>query len=192
MTKYILHGGFSRKDNDSNRTFFSELVSDVPDGGTVLLVYFASEPGDDFNLRFNNHKQQITSHQAQDKSLHFVLANETDFISQVQKADAIYFNGGDTNILLTALRKYLDLKELLNGKTVAGSSAGAYALAEYGTAHSGEHARKGLGLLPVRVVCHYESSELPPSETSLEEIGKMGTELELVFLKDYEWRVFKV
>lgn len=191
MTKYILHGGFSRKDNESNRTFFSELVSDVPEGGTVLLVYFASGPGDDFNLRFNNHKQQIIS-QAQGKSLYLVLANETDFIAQLQEADAIYFNGGDTNILLATLRKYIDFKEFLKGKTVAGSSAGAYALATYGTAHSGEHARKGLGLLPVRVVCHFESPELPPSKTSLEEIGKTATELELVFLKDYEWQAFKV
>lgn len=191
MTKYILHGGFTRKDNESNRAFFSELVRDFPEGGTVLLVYFASEPGDDFNLRFNNHKLQITS-QAQGKSLHFVLANEEDFITQLQDADAVYFNGGHTPKLLAVLEKYPDLKVLLVGKTVAGSSAGAYALATCGTAHSGERVRKGLGLLPLRLVCHYESSELPTSVTSLEEIGKIVPELELVFLKDYEWRVFKV
>ena len=191
MTKYILHGGFSRKDNESNRAFFAELVRDVPDGGTVLLVYFASESGDDINRRFTNHQQQIMS-QVNGKSLQFVLADERDFIAQVQKAHAVYFNGGSTPKLLTTLEQFPNLNEQFIDKTVAGSSAGAYVLATYGAAHSGEHIRKGLGLVPVRVACHFESPELPPSPTSLEEIGKTATELELVFLRDYEWRVFEI
>jgi peptidase E len=191
MTKYILHGGFSRKDNESNRAFFAELVHDVPQGGTVLLVYFASESGDNFDLRFENHQKQIAS-RAIGKSLNFVLAKESDFITQLQNADAVYFNGGSTTNLLAVLNKYSDFKELLKGKTVAGSSAGAYALAAYGTAHSEEHMRIGLGYLPIRVVCHYESTELPPSKTSLEEIKQVNEELELVLLKDFEWRVFVV
>ncbi len=191
MTKYILHGGFSRKDNESNRALFAELVSDVPDGGTVLLVYFASESGDDIGRRFTNHQQQILS-QANGESLQLVLADEMDFKVQVEKADAVYFNGGSTLKLLTTLEQFPHLNELFVGKTVAGSSAGAYVLATYGAAHSGEHIRKGLGLVPVRVVCHYESPELPPSPTSLEEIEKTASELELVILRDYEWRVFNV
>jgi peptidase E len=191
MTKYILHGGFSRKDNELNRGFFCEFVRDVPPGGTVLLVYFASEPGDDINLRFANHRQQISS-LVHNKSFNFVVAEETEFVDQLSKADAVYFNGGNTTLLLATLGKYHGVKELLEGKTVAGSSAGAYALAAYGTAHSEEHVREGLGLVPVRVVCHYESVDLPPSETSLKEITNIATKLELVLLKDCEWRVFEL
>ncbi|PIR97924.1 MAG: hypothetical protein COT89_02540, partial [Candidatus Colwellbacteria bacterium CG10_big_fil_rev_8_21_14_0_10_42_22] len=41
MTKYILHGGSAKLENDSNKKFFQELVKNVPDQGSVLLVYFA-------------------------------------------------------------------------------------------------------------------------------------------------------
>lgn len=191
MTKYILHGGYTRVDNESNRAFFTELVKDVPSGGTVLLVYFASEPGDDIEQRFNNHRKQILN-LIKDKTLNFEQADTENFISQLRKAQAVYFNGGDTNILLRSLSRYSNLINLFKGKTIAGSSAGAYALVSYGTAHSEEHVRKGLGALPVRVICHYKSQDLPPSESSVKEILNLGTDLELIYLKDFEWRVFEV
>lgn len=43
MSKYILHGGFERQNNELNNSFYRELVRDLPDGATLLLVYFASE-----------------------------------------------------------------------------------------------------------------------------------------------------
>lgn len=192
MTKYILHGGFTRKDNDLNRTFFEEVVRDVPDGGTILLVYFASKGLDELEKS----AEDATNFQKQshEKNLTFLLANEKDFMEQVKKADAIYMRGGSTPKLLEILRKYPDLKECLDGKTFAGSSAGAYAIGCYSPFHddeSGGEVRKGLGLLPLRVVCHYESPDLPPNPRALASLKNMTPELELLLLKDFEWKVFK-
>jgi len=38
---------------------------------------------------------------ARGKKIHFLTATKEDFISQLKGADAVYFNGGSTNKLLT-------------------------------------------------------------------------------------------
>ena len=93
------------------------------------------------------------------------------------------------------LKKYPNLKEVLRNKTIAGSSAGAYAIGRYSPFHddnSGGEVREGLGLLPLRVVCHYESETSPPNPQALSSIKNMPNNLELVLLRDFEWKVFTV
>lgn len=119
-----------------------------------------------------------------------MLATEEDFISQVRQANAIHFRGGHTPKLISTLAQYTDLVSELKPKTLSGSSAGAYALAKYGPGHSEEGIREGLGIVPVRVACHYESPELPPNPKSYAELVELAPELELVQLRDCEWRVF--
>ncbi len=188
MTKYILHGGFTRKDNDSNRAFYKELVRDVPDGSTVLLVYFASREQDN-SEKFKEHVESIKN-QSGEKNFNFLMATRDNFLDQIKQSSALYFSGGSTNKLIDVLRTYPDLKPLVEGKTVAGTSAGAYALARFGPSHDEEKVREGLGLVPVRVICHYESPDLPPNEKAVSLLQETAPELELVPLRDFEWRMF--
>lgn len=188
MTKFILHGGFTRKDNELNHAFHEEFVRDIPDGGTVLHVYFASRSNDTSEV-FEEHRKNIAA-RANDKNLDFLFAAKEDFLDQISQSDAIQLHGGSTNKLLAVLRTYPDLKPLVENKTVAGSSAGAYALARFGASHSEETVREGLGLVPLRVVCHYESPDLPPKAASVSALKNTAQDLELVLLKDFEWKVF--
>ncbi len=193
MTKYILHGGFTRIDNDLNRGFWAEVARDVPEDGTVLLVFFAAKE-EDIPEKASSTIESIKT-QANGKTLNFVVATEKGFLNQLTQADAVYIHGGRTPKLLKVLKKYPDLKKYLDGKTVAGSSAGAYAIGRYSPFHddeSGGEVREGLGLLPLRVVCHYESPDLPPNPRAFSSLGAMALDLELVLLKDFEWRVFTV
>jgi peptidase E len=190
MTKYILHGGFTRWDNELNRTFYEEIVRDVPEGGTVLLVYFASEnEGDE---KKNKEDTESILRAAGGKHLTAELANRTDFLEQLDRADAVYIRGGSTERLLEALRAYPDFASRLQGKTVAGSSAGAYALARISPPHHDGGMHEGLGILPLRVVCHYESPELPPDPKELAQLEGMLPELDIVKLHDCEWKVIEV
>jgi peptidase E len=156
MIKYILHGGYTSTDNELNRTFYKEIARDIPEDGTVLLCYFASKDLDNSG-RFQEDSQRILQ-QSINKNLTFVLANEVDFVEQIKVADALYMRGGSTPKLLTILNKFDNLEELVGGKTIAGSSAGAYVIGAYSAFHddeSGGKIRQGLGLLPLRIVCHY-------------------------------------
>jgi len=189
MTKYILHGGYTRRENELNKTFFKELLRDVPDGGNVLLVYFASETHDGAIKSFENLKQKLPEH-AEGKNLNYVFATKENFLEEFDKANVVFFNGGTTNPLLETIRAFPDLRSGVGAKTVAGSSAGAYMLARYGTSHSEVHMREGIGFVPLKVICHYESPDLPPSATSVKELMEVAPDLELVRLKDCEWKVF--
>lgn len=185
-TKYILHGGYTRDENDENTKFFTEFFQDIPNGGTVLAVLFALEnDGDEeYYATFAERLLKYTK-----KKINFVKANQDDFVEQVGQADAVFLQGGDTNRILGVMEKYENLNDLFKGKIIAGSSAGAYTLARLGTSHGEEHEREGLGILPLRVVCHYKSDKLPPSETSLGELKNTRQDLELILLEDCESRV---
>jgi hypothetical protein len=191
MTTYILHGGYTRIDNDLNNSFFREILKNVPVGGKILIVLFAvNNPDTNRDGLFNSLSQKFTE-QADGKNVSFTLANETDFEKQLYESDAVYIHGGNTPTLLAILKNYLNLKDKFENKTVAGSSAGAYALVTFGAAHTEEHIREGLAILPIRLVCHFESETLPPSETSLKELQEINPVLELVILNDCEWKVIR-
>jgi len=189
-TKFILHGGFTSTRNEFNRSFYEEIGRDVSDGGTILLIYF-SRKEEDVESCFKQDSERILE-QSNGKGFTILLATEEHFIDQLKKSDALYMRGGNTDRLLTVLKKFPDFKNLIKGKTVAGSSAGAYVIGTYGAGHTVENIREGLGLLPIRTICHYESSELPPTEKSVEILKNTASELELVLLRDHEWKMFTV
>lgn len=176
--------------NELNEEFFKEMLSDVPKGGLVLCVYFASDTGD-VDKKFVEDEHRLRGF-ANNKDVLFLKASEADFENQVKKSNVIFLRGGDTELLLEKLRKYPELKGLIVGKTVAGSSAGAYALSKYYYSNSKDLVREGLGLLPVRTVCHYQSLVHPVSKNinPVGDINKFDNKLELVVLKDYEYKVF--
>ena len=191
MTKFILHGGYTSTKNELNRTFYEEIARDVPEGGAILLCYFATQDEDN-STRFKEDSERILK-QSHGKNFTFLFAHEEDFIEQLKKSNALYMRGGSTPALIRALEKYSDLRKCLDGKTVAGSSAGAYAIGRFSPFHDDEpggEVREGLGLLPLRVVTHYESPDLPPNPKALASLKSMVQDLELVLLKDCEWKVF--
>lgn len=187
-TKYILHGGYTQEDNAENIKFYTECFTDTPKQAQILVVLFAKEDNisEEYYQNFCDILQKFTNENVQ-----FKKADEETFISQARQADIIFFQGGNTNMLLEKLRKYSDLPDTFEGKTIVGSSAGAYALSTLGASHHEAHTREGLGILPLRVVCHYESDRLAPSKTSLTEIRNTREDLELVLLRDYEYRIFE-
>jgi peptidase E len=189
MTKFILHGGFTREANDLNDSFFRELLNGVPDNSTILFVYFASRTEEEIPI-----KSEILIKKCTDatlaKNLKFKIATEEGFLKEIKGARVIFLSGGSTSKLLKTLRLYPDLTPFLEGKTIAGSSAGAYALAAVGASHSDESVREGLGIVPLRVICHFESEKLPPSQASVKVLINTMTNLELVTLKDFEWKAF--
>jgi len=167
-TKFILHGGYTREQNELNEGFFKELTRSVPDGGTILLVYFAS--GGDID-KFEDDKKRISNFVG-NKVVTFVKATENDFISQVKNADVIYLRGGNTQTLKNQLSTYPELHKSILGKTVAGSSAGAYVLSKYYYSNSRDEVLEGFGFLPIRVVCHYQS-KIHPVSADIDPLSKI-------------------
>jgi peptidase E len=190
MTKYILHGGYTKLENDSNRAFFREIVKDLLDTATILLVYFAREDVEIPKLFERDKKSFLGTGK---KDLNFLVASSEDFIQQIQNADAVYLSGGETEKLLNTLKQFPAFAKAVTGKVVAGSSAGAYALARYYYSNSRNTVSEGLGILPVKVVCHFKSKiHDVPATDPVELMEKYSENLELVVLADCESRLFIV
>ncbi len=189
MTTYLLHGGmiFNVK-NASNEAYFRRIAEAVPEGGTALIVLFAAEESRWAEI-FETMKKHLDAGLG-GKDINYRLASREDFIEECKEADAIVIRGGSTDRLIEALRSYEGLDHAWRGKLVAGSSAGAYALGTYNYDKGGKRIRDGLGFVPSRVLCHFESEDLK-ERNGAEALAIMESahkELPLILLRDTEWQ----
>ncbi|MFA5987428.1 MAG: Type 1 glutamine amidotransferase-like domain-containing protein [Candidatus Paceibacterota bacterium] len=179
-TKFILHGGFTPGGKWGNDELTEEILKNMPQQVRILLVYFAKEPdripknyGEDVE-QFNNNKK--------DKELFFDVAEEGDFRNQVIKSDVVYFHGGSSLKLLGVLKNFPDLREILTGKVVVGDSAGANVLCKVFYRQSAGEAMEGMGILPIKIVCHYQ-------DAYKDKVSGIYPDLKTVFLKEYTFEV---
>jgi peptidase E len=180
-TKFILHGGFKvGATNEDNSDFYKEILKDAPENARVLLVPFAKEPERILpttarvSAELNNNKSQ--------ENLTIEVANEKDFIQQIDLADVVYFQGGVSLKLLEALKKYPDLANHLNGKVFAGESAGANVMCKYFYRPSADGVFEGLGILPLKICPHYK-------EEYKGKLDNVGPDLEELLLPEYSYRI---
>ena len=182
QTKFILHGGYAKGVKQENDIFFSEILSSAPKEAKILLVYFA-ESDERVAGRTQDDHEQFEKNKG-GRILSYEVASEQLFAEQAKTADIIYLHGGHTGRLLDALKKISNLKELFDGKIIAGDSAGANVLTTIfysktiGTS-------EGLGFIPIKIICHY-------LEEDKEKLEHMRSDLEILFLSEYEIRTFLI
>lgn len=187
MTKYILHGGETSRQSLDNKKFFSKITNDLPDGATILCVYFAREKAR-WPKAFEQDKLHFSS-ATQQKIFNFLLADDKTytFIEQIKKADVIYLRGGDTEMLKKSLNKIADINELWQGKIVAASSAGVYVLSKYYYTNSKDDIYKGFGILPIKTLCHYTENK----SDKLEKLKKYGEDLKVYAIPEEKFFIIK-
>ncbi|MBP9749723.1 MAG: Type 1 glutamine amidotransferase-like domain-containing protein [Candidatus Pacebacteria bacterium] len=192
MTKYILVGGYASKAGDGGKAFADELVAGFTEPVKLLDCMFArdtsvweSSLADD--VRF-------FARCVPDTNIELRLAFPERFSQDILWADILYFRGGSTSLLMEALRKQGGWYERLEGKTIAGTSAGAYALSKYYFLQKLEGmVGEGFGLVPIKTVAHYRAKEYPHSidwDLGDKVMGDFAPELEYVKLHEGEYRVF--
>jgi peptidase E len=183
ITTYILHGGFPGLKSVSNDNYYAKIVKGVPDGGTILAVFFA-KPIEKRAELFSEVRASLLE-SAAGKPVNIVMGTEENFLTQIGTAHAVYIRGGDVDRLLLSLRRHQEFSKLFDGKTVAGDSAGAYVIAKHFWSNSRRGVFEGLGLLPVNVICHYDGKQ-----EAIDAMRQISSDLELVVLRDGEWREF--
>ena len=188
MTKYILHGGYTSTDNFDNNTFFEEITRDLTGSQLILLNYFSREKNE-YEKLAKQDSDRILKHSI-NKDLQFEIADPDQLTEQLGRANVMYMRGGDTALLLNLLRQTPDLPKLFMGKVIAGSSAGAYALVKYSWDWNKEveGVRPGLGLLPLKIICHYTEARRP----NLVKLSQIEEDLPILKLADFKWAVFYI
>jgi peptidase E len=162
MTKYILVGGYPHRAADGGKAFAEELVKGFTQPVKILDCLFA-RPQENWPVAFEQDKEFFGRH-LPDTKFEIELADPKNFIDQTKWADAIYIRGGENELLLVELLKQeAGLKEALDGKTLAGSSAGANAISTYYYGLDDLTFEKGLGWLPIKTIVHWQSDYNAPN-----------------------------
>lgn len=187
MTKYILHGGALKKNNKDNVLFLREIVSDLPDPVSILIVCHMMDDKD-WNEVLEDDRRKFKA-AIPDRELNLILADEDKdtFIEQVKKADVVFMHGGRTRIIRDFLKEIPNIESLWKGKTVAGTSAGALALTKYWYENDDDTYNIGLGILPFKLFCHYTDEK----SDKLEELKTFKENIEVRTLADCKFFVIE-
>ncbi|MDP3795391.1 MAG: Type 1 glutamine amidotransferase-like domain-containing protein [bacterium] len=190
MTKYILVGGHPYKASDGGRAFAENLTEGFPEPVKLLDCLFA-RPQADWENAYRQDQEFFQKH-LPGRTLVMALADVQQFRRQIQWAHTIYLRGGSTDTLRALLRQIGDWEVQLNGKTLAGSSAGADIIAKYYYGLDDLKLGDGLGLLPVKVLVHYRSDYNAPHidwEQAYRELKNYKEDLPILTLAEGQFMV---
>ncbi|MES2315807.1 MAG: Type 1 glutamine amidotransferase-like domain-containing protein [Patescibacteria group bacterium] len=154
MIKFILAGGYTTKAPDGGKAFFEELVRGFDSTKPVKILYCIFADPTQAKVKLIEDKEKASKF-TPDALLE--LATEENFLAQLKNSQVLLLKGGETDILMDTLKRCGNWMDLLDGKTVAGTSAGAMALAKYSHALEKDSILEGFGLVPVKVIAHWES-----------------------------------
>lgn len=183
-TTFIFHGGGGfthEKSGDENADFYKELIAHVPENGKILQIPFAKDADraasavDQFNRNIDKYKDH--------KNVTVELASREKLISQILSSDVLFLHGGVSLQLLDILKQYPGLGQAIEGKVVAGVSAGMNVWSTFFYSPSAGGVFAGLGILPIKTIPHYV-------EEYKGKLDGVGPGLEEVLLPEYTYRIF--
>lgn len=195
MTKYILVGGYVNKTEDGGKAFYEEIVKGFDKKPVKILDCMFARPKEEWDETFKKDKLLFTQYI---KDFELELASNENFIEQFKNSDVIFFRGGFTKILSEALNKNTEWLNYLEGKTIAGTSAGAEVLSKYYHILKSNRKDDGFGLVPVKVIPHWQSNFFDGEEYNLDwdkiiqELKDYKEDLPILTLKEGEFKVFEI
>lgn len=190
MTKYFLIGGYPKKGSRGGKDFCQAFLLDLPENASVLICSFAREKNE-WQNSCEEMAKFFTQHVPQ-KNFHFVNADIENFSEQVQASRAIFFRGGDEKKLLACLQENTSWQNFLENKNIAGTSAGSDVLSQYYYDITENNIKEGLGLVKVKVIPHFESSEYTVDwQDAQSQLKNFHEELPAWCLREGEYAVFE-
>jgi peptidase E len=192
-TKYILVGGYIQNAPDKGEGFCLELIQGVTKESVKILDCIFARPKEDWENTIVKDNEFFSKYII---SFELILADPENFTDQVREADIIFLRGGFTLPLMETLSKDTGWIKELNGKVVAGTSAGAEVIAKYYHVLKTNRTGDGLGLLPIKFIPHWKSNffDAEPQnldwEKILQELKEYKEDLPIVTLAEGEFKVF--
>lgn len=155
-TKFILHGGGLNVKSEDNEKFLYEIINSVnSDRVRILCVYFA-RPEHRWEESFDEDQAMFLALETE-KILETIIAvlDKEKFIEQAKNVDIVFLCGGRKGCLKEFILNLENFRELVDGKVVVGSSAGANILSRYYFSNGDWIIKEGAGILPIKVFCHW-------------------------------------
>ena len=186
--KYFLHGGATGKDTERNHVFFREIIDSVGNKPiNILLIYFARAEGVWRSL-FEEDMKKFTEASFR-RGLHNIEVGDINvgiLSDQIKEANIIFIRGGDTDKLRRKMDEVANLEDLLQGKVIAGSSAGAYILSSYYYANSKNEIKQGMGILPIKIFAHYSDDQID----NFRKLEMFGPDMPVLKIEEADFEVY--
>ena len=151
MTLYVLAGGNDRRYEEFGNKL-SQLVGLYKDDPKILDVYFARDRSV-YETTFHSWDEWYQKFFGSKIERQFAV--EEEFLSQVKWADVVYLHGGDTPLMVKALKPFSDQGAMFEGKIIIGSSAGAICLSRHYYSPLRDSIMEGRGLINIATVPHF-------------------------------------
>lgn len=155
MTKFILHGGgdlFGQK----LKKILTEIIQNISVKKVkILVIPFARKKNEweDVYIKYCKRYSRLSLEKE------FILASQdiNSLKLQISSSDIIFLCGGSELLI----KKYLKgiKSSLFNNKIIIGVSAGANILSSYYYSNDRNRIEKGLGILPIKTICHFNLSK---------------------------------
>jgi peptidase E len=190
MIKYILVGGYIHKAKDEGRAFCEELIKGINKKPVKILDCMFARSQDSWEKKI---KEDYVLFSKFIKNFDLELADPLKFTEQVKNSDVIFLRGGYTQVLFKLLNKDTSWIKELDGKVLAGTSAGAEVIAKYYHVLSTNRIGDGLGLLSIKVVPHWNSDYSDETvkninwDKTLKELKEYKEDLPIYALKEGEF-----
>ena len=191
MVKYILAGGYLHKAPDGGKAFCGELIRGINKKPVKILDCMFARSLDSWEIKF---KEDIEFFSKHIDNFEPTLASEENFVEQVKLADVVFLRGGQTELLLEKLNKAGNWIKELEGKTLAGTSAGGDVISKYSWNLDLKKIEECLGLLPVKFIPHWRSDYDSPNidwEKAFQELKDYKEDLPIYALEEGEFKVFE-
>ena len=193
MTKYILVGGYIHKALDGGKAFCEEMIKGLDKKPIKILDCMFARNLEDWESGLEKDKEFFNKFIT---DFELELADPDKFTEQVKNSDIIYLKGGYTRKIMELLTKDLGWIKELDGKVLAGTSAGADAIAKYYVVLTTKRVDDGLGLLPVKFIPHWNSDYSDDEakdinwEDELSKLKEYKEDIPVYTLKEGEFKVF--
>lgn len=155
MTKYVLNSGGIKRQPKLKKQFHQELVKGLGSNPMFVLCNFA-QGREYWEPKFQGYSDAIAEDMLNGVKPTFELAMPADFVEQCERADVIYFHGGDDH-LLQYWMKHFDIPAIFKDKVVATNSASSDMLTTHYWTCDWRACANGLGILPIKFIPHYQS-----------------------------------
>ncbi len=162
MTTFVLHGGKSSVDCESNNNFFQQFTALVDKNSVNILLCYWSRDRKEWNQLAKRDSTKIRKNTA--KLVNITIVEDVqNLFSSLDKFDVFFVAGGSTELLELYYPKLGELGKKLAGKVYIGSSMGTFLVSEQYVLsrnnQKSDEVHKGLGLLPIQTLCHWNAEQ---------------------------------
>lgn len=199
MTKYVVNSGGIKNQLKLKKQFHLELIKNLSSNSPRFLLCNFAQGREYWESKFPGYSKAIAEDLPASLKPTFELAMPDEFEDQVQRADIIYFHGGDDALLDYWMKKY-DFEKLFQNKVVATNSASSDMLATCFWTCDWRRCNTGFGVLPIKFIPHFNSNfgaDDPRGpvdwQKAKQELAAYGdTSLPIYALEEGEYKVFEV